>query len=285
MIWALTHLEAATSGTIQAMREGATGDVARDRVRGLMSIVIAAAKTILPLVAIFLIGFWGQMRAILAAESRWTRLSGLTIAASLAIVCLIAVLFDASNIRQKWLAPFILMIPIYICLKIDAAHIDTRRAVARMAPPVIGVIVGFVIIVAIGNLVTPLMGKYGKEQSPYGPFLSSIIREHGQAPAYVITDDLILAGNARLQLKTVPVVMPDFQPPVSLERATISGPGLLVWPIESQEIGIPDDIRYLLGKHGVSVDNVAPNVLDVPYLNSGGSASMRFGYAWLTPRT
>ncbi len=93
-----------------------------------------------------------------------------------------------------------------------------------MAPPVFVIIFGFIVYLAISNLVAPFLGRYGKEHVPYGPFLEMVIKERGVRPAYVVTDELMLAGNTRLQLQDVPVVMTDFMPPRPLARLAISGP-------------------------------------------------------------
>ncbi|MDO1581604.1 ArnT family glycosyltransferase [Rhizobium oryzicola] len=285
LLWALTHFETATEGTIHAMREGASGHAASDAVRGLLSIATSTLDIIVPVAGLFLFGFWRDCRTILRAQSRWTHMVGLTLVICLLIVALIGVALGASSIREKWLSPFLLLLPLYLSLKVDAARISPQEAIGRMAPPVFVVIVGFIVYLAIGNAVAPLIGKYGKEHIPYDQFLNTVIQERGVKPAYVVTDEQMLAGNSRLELQDVPIVYTDFQAPLPLARLAISGPGLVIWPIETGEVGIPEDIRALFAKNGISVNDTAPAILDVPYLFSGGKAFDHFGYAWINPRT
>ena len=279
-IWVLMHLDAATTGTVEAMRAGSSGDALRDTIRGQISILISTLKGGLPVILLFGLVFFRQIGAAWRAETPWTRVIGRMIVACLVIVALIGIGFGASSIREKWLSPFLLLLPLYLTLKLAAAEIDSRQSVARLAPPVIGIITGFALYLAISNIVAPYFGKYGKEHVPYRAALEEIITKRGERPAYIISSDLMTAGNTRLHYPTVPVLMPDFVEPVPLDSAVKRGPGLLIWPLDAGE-GIPASIASLLEAHGIAPQSLTVQIESMPYIFAQEGDVMRFGYLWL----
>lgn len=279
-IWALMHLDAATTGTVEAMRAGSSGDALRDTIRGQISILISTLKASLPVILLFGLVFFRQIGAAWRAESVWTRVIGRMIVACLVIVALIGIGLGASSIREKWLSPFLLLLPLYLTLKLAAAEIDSRQSVARLAPPVLGIITGFAIYLAISNIVAPYFGKYGKEHVPYRAVLEEIITKRGERPAYIISSDLMTAGNTRLHYPTVPVLMPDFVEPVPLTSALKRGPGLLIWPVDGSNT-IPSGIASLLEGHGIAPQSLQVQTEVVPYNFAQDGDAMRFDYIWL----
>jgi len=281
LVWVLYHLDLATTDTVKAMHEGASGDAVKDTARGLISILESTLEGSAPVLLVFGLVFFRDLGTAFRAESRWTRLVGGMIIASLIIVALIGIGFGASSIRQKWLSPFLLLLPLYLVLKLDAIEGDMRQSVARMAPPLLGIVTGFSFYLAVGNLIGPLIGDYGKEHIPYRPFLEQVMTERGERPAYVITSDLMMAGNLRLQLPTVPVILPDQPLPVSLEAAAQQGAGLIAWPAKAGE-PLPESAAALVQAHGLVLDESAgARPMAVPYLYSRGRADFTFGYAWV----
>ncbi|MBP2547470.1 4-amino-4-deoxy-L-arabinose transferase-like glycosyltransferase [Neorhizobium galegae] len=281
LVWVLYHLDLATTGTVQAMHDGASGNAAKDTMRGLISILESTLAGSVPVLALFALVFYRDIGAAFRAQSRWTRLIGGMIIASLILVALIGIGFGASSIRQKWLSPFLLLLPLYLVLKFDAIEGDMRQSVARMAPPLLGIVTAFSLYLALSNLIGPLIGDYGKEHIPYRSFVEQVVKERGERPAYVITDDLMLAGNLRLQWPDVPVIMPGTPLPVSLESAGQSGSGLIAWPAKGGE-PLPASAAVLLAAHGLILDaNVGARQMAVPYLFSRGRATFPFGYAFV----
>jgi 4-amino-4-deoxy-L-arabinose transferase-like glycosyltransferase len=282
LVWVLYHLDLATTDTVKAMHEGASGDSVKDTIRGLISILKATAEGSVPVLLLFGLVFYRDIGAAWRAQNRWTRLVGGMIIASLVIVALIGIGFGASSIRQKWLSPFLLLLPLYLTLKLDAADRDMRKSVARMAPPILGIVTGFIVYLGLSNLIGPLIGDYGKEHIPYGPFLEQVMAERGERPSYIVSSDLMLAGNVRLPLPTVPVFIPGTPEPVSLEAVAHQGAGLVAWPAKPGDTDLPDTVAPFLTAHGLVVDESAgPRQTAVPYLFSGGRQTFTFGYAWV----
>lgn len=282
IVWLFQHLNVATAGTIEAMREGASGDTIRDFIRGFSSILVSSLKGTLPVLLLFSLAFYQDLNAIWKASSPWTRIMGWVIVLCFVFVALIGLSLEASNIRQKWLSPFQMLLPLYLTLKIDAARLNTRDSLARIAPPVLIIVVLSAFYVAIANLAGPYFGRYNKEHVPYAPMLAEITRAHGAGPAVLVTDDLMTAGNARLQFSTLPVLMPDLQP-VPLQTALGRGDGLVVWPVRDGKEGLSYELDAFLDKSGYSRQKITISYINVPYSHSQDSdgAFVRFAYFWL----
>lgn len=280
-LWVFYHFHEATSATIEAMREGASSDPLRNFVRGLFSMVIAFLKGTLPVVLIFAVVFYRRVGEIWPASDSWTRLMGWMIVFSLLLVAMIGLGFEASNIRQKWLSPFQMLLPLYLALKLAAARIDCREGLAQIAPPLLALVMISAIGLAAANIIGPYFGHYSKEHTPYRAMLQTAISQHGGVPAYIITDDVMMAGNSRINYQDTPVLTPEFQPN-PLNELLPRGDGLVVWPVrENSKDGIPVDVINMLVAAGLPVEAITLSHLDVPYNFAQTDETMRFFYFWL----
>ncbi len=278
-LWVLGNLGEATAGTIKAMREDASGNPVLDRLSGIGTLFVAILTGGLPVLAFFLIAFRRSLTDAWRATNQWTRVIGRALLLCLIAVGLIGLGFGATNISEKWLSPFLVLLPLYLCLKLEAAKADTSRGIPRLLFPVAILALGFVAYIALGNVVGPLFGNYTKENLPSGPFIEQIASEHpGPRPAYVITDDPYLAASARLELPQARVLLPSFGQTPPLGEAERRQPGLIVWRDSALAA-----LNPYLQANGVATEGLAPATKAVPYLFSGGRKSVTFGYAWVEP--
>ncbi|WP_161974073.1 ArnT family glycosyltransferase [Rhizobium deserti] len=283
MLWVLQNVSTATSGTIDAMRADATGNPMLDRLTGLFMLLVAALESALPILAFFLIAFRRDLIQAWKTETLWTRVIGRALLMSLVLVGLIGIGFGATTISQKWLSPFLLLLPLYLCLKLDAAGAETARPTARLAWPVSLLAFGFVLYLALGNLVGPLIGRQPKENLPSVPFIRQVLAERGLGaePAYIIAADPALAAAARLAAPEARIVLPSFTQAPPLEASTAKAQGLVIWKAEPDKAELPESVRTFLAALGLPSVGLLPAVLTVPYLFSGGRDKASFGYAWI----
>ncbi|MEN3146718.1 glycosyltransferase family 39 protein [Neorhizobium sp. IRAMC:178] len=280
-LWMLGNLSEATAGTLKAMREDASGNPFLDRLSGIGTLVVAILAGGVPVLAFFLIAFRRTLIDAWQATNQWTRVIGRTLIICLIAVGLIGLGFGATSISEKWLSPFLVLLPLYLCLKLEAANADTTRSIPRMLFPVAVLALGFVVYIALGNVIGPMFGDYTKENLPSGPFIEQVVAEHsGARPAYVITDDPYLAGSARLELPQARVLLQSFGQTPRLSEAERRQPGLIVWQGGNEGL---DALKPYLQANGVVTEGLAPANKAVPYLFSGGRDNVTFGYAWVEP--
>ncbi|TWF56944.1 glycosyltransferase family 39 protein [Neorhizobium alkalisoli] len=286
-LWLIENFRAATVGTINAMRDDATGNPIADRWSGLSDLVVSIIDTSFAPIAFYLVVFRGKMLTIIRAESVWTRVLGRTIIFSLLLVCLIAIIgIGASTMSQKWLSPFLMMMPLYLCLKLDAAGPIDRNATPHMAVPVFLMAFGFIIYLMLSTLLAPFTGSYPKDSLPSRAFLREVVEKQmgGDLPGYIISGDMALAGAARLELRDVPVIMPNLN---EIEQEQLYRPeadGLVIWQPKGHDTTIPPWTAAFLSAHGIVAKPDAVRILDVPFIRSRGKATAPFAYLVLDRR-
>lgn len=284
MLWVLNNVETATAGTISAMREDGSGNALFDRVEGLLSIIISALQGTIPTLIFFAIAFPGQVRSAWQAQNRWTRLTGITLLVCLAIVAVIALGFGASSIRQKWLAPFLMLFPLYVCLKLDAAGVEARIGLKRLTIAVLSVTTLFIVYLAAANIVGPRFGKYGKDTVPYRAFVEKVLAENGnQRPTVILADSAALGGAARILVPDALLRLPEDTAFRKGATAPATGSTLVLWTGEDPDAptqSAPSALVNVLGENG----DAPARTMTVPYQWSGGGKTAIFGYMWVPAR-
>lgn len=278
--WVLDNLGSATGDTINEMKEGAENVVLPLWLHGTLFLLLAILKGIAPPLAVFAIVFHRDLKVIARAESRWTRVMGRMILACFAIVAIITVAMSASAIREKWLALFIVLLPLYLAAKVEAAGVDTAPKLPRFLTIVAVLAVGSVLLLFIRVTVAGMIGQYSFAHTPYKAFAKTVVEEHGAIPASIITDDRVLAGNLKIQLPEADIYLPAF-PPGETTVLPPDGSVLAAWEAnkETRET-LPGRIADVLGKSGIDPKTFDVRLIDVPYGNRRADDIYRFGYDW-----
>jgi 4-amino-4-deoxy-L-arabinose transferase-like glycosyltransferase len=281
-LWVLDNFGAATEGTINAMRDEATGNILIDRLNGIGELASSAATGCLTLIAFMLIAFRRSLIEGWRIETVWTRVTGRMFVLCLCIIGLIALSMGATTISQKWLSPFLLLLPLYLCLKIEAAGGFARRieGISTLAVTSLLLAFGFLIYITAGNVLAPAFGRYQKDSLPSVPFMRQVLAQAGQndKPGFIIAGSMALAGSARIAAPATPVVLTNFTQDNALPDGKT---GLLVWP-GSDGNSLPAGIRSYLSQQGIDSDSISQRAMDVPYPFSRGEKRELFNYAWIT---
>ncbi|WP_075635452.1 glycosyltransferase family 39 protein [Rhizobium rhizosphaerae] len=166
----------------------------------------------------------------LRAQSLPTRLIGRMMLVFIAILLITTLATDADSFKERWLSPVLIFLPLYLCLKAEAAGLNGRRLLARILPValVIAVLVPSILLLRV--TAAGWTGKYNKQNVPYAALSRLIAEAVPEAPgAVILSADRQLAGNLRLNFPAAAVVTPDYE---RFERAafdTANRPVLVVW--------------------------------------------------------
>ncbi|MGO7259174.1 hypothetical protein ACCT32_37185, partial [Rhizobium brockwellii] len=68
----------------------------------------------------------------LSAGNRWTGMMERMMLASLAGIVLIVLFTGSTTVRERWLDPFLLVLPIYFLAKMQAAGLDLSAGLRRL---------------------------------------------------------------------------------------------------------------------------------------------------------
>ncbi|MBB3310320.1 4-amino-4-deoxy-L-arabinose transferase-like glycosyltransferase [Rhizobium sp. BK196] len=277
-LWLKDNIDSASTATLQRMtaRHEASSAILRIG-QGLVSLVVAVIGfSALPIV-LFAAAFRRDLLRALRATSPMIRLIERMMMASLLAVALVVV-GGASHIHERWLDPFLLVLPIYMLLKMQAAGIDLSVGIRRLLPVVPVAMVIIVTVLTVRIVGAQYVGNYPILNAPMAGFASELTAT--RRPNLIIASNKYLAGNFRLQLPEVPTVLPDFPDTAATDYANTKGPVLVLWRGPSdKEATMTPDFAARLKAAGIEVAQT--NTLAMPYLFGHRKHAFAIGYAWI----
>jgi len=284
-IWLRNNLAFASSDTLVKMAAGSEPAGTLRIGKGLLAFLVAIiAFAALP-VAVFAAAFRRDLFRAFSAGNRWTRLMERMMLASLAGIALIVLFTGSTMVRERWLDPFLLVLPIYCLAKMQAAGLDLSGGLRRFRP-VVPVLMACV-LVALGFRVVGagLIGTYSRPNVPMAGFAREMTRQ--AEPALIIVSDTYVGGNMRLQFPDVPVVIPDFPVPGIPAYASADGPVLIAWrgkkTATAADAVMPERFSSALTAAGITPQEVGS--LSLPYYFGRQGDNFSLGYAWARPGT
>jgi hypothetical protein len=279
-IWVLQNLDAASSSTLNEMKERAAEGRLLQTFHGVSALASATIGGSFVTLLLFGLVSRGKLRLIWQAESQWTRITGRMIALSLLAVLLIVLGVAATHVREKWLVLYLVLLPLYLCLKIEAAKIDPVPGLRLFAPLIAIIVVAALIIVSARAVVRPWFGDYSRLNIPYAAFAEAVAKAEGRQPALVLTSDKQIAGNIRTQFADATVALPSLWKTLPVEAS--KRPLLVVWRDErNPEPHIPDRLRDTLKAFGVPETGMTPRDLALPYIYGSDADRYGFSYIWV----
>jgi 4-amino-4-deoxy-L-arabinose transferase-like glycosyltransferase len=278
-LWLLNNMDQASAGTLSKMIENDhEGRLAKLGV-GLLSLLVAiVAFTALPAV-LFAAAFRADLLRALRAGNRWTRMLERMMIISLIAVAIITVGVGATHIRERWLTPFLLVLPLYTFMKLEATGIDLSAGHRRFRQ-VIPVLMAIVLLsLGLRVVAAQWIGSYSKPNIPFPSFAREMTAK--TKPALVIASDMYVAGNLRVQLPDVPIVVPGSAGSLAALSAASQGPVLVVWrgATESDATTIPQGLTLTLSAENLVI--VDQRMLLLPYYYGRDSDKYALGYAWV----
>ena len=277
--WMLQNFGFASGGTLNEMREREAEGFLLQAFYGVYSLGSAVIGGSLVPLLVFGLVFRGKLRAIWQAESPWRRIIGRMLALCLIAVLLVVLGVAATHVREKWLVLFLVLIPLYLCLKIEAANIDLTDSLRRFFLLVLVIVLGALVLVSARAVVRPWFGDYSRLNIPYAALAEAVAQAEGQ-PALILANDKQIAGNLRMQFSGAQVTMPS--PSNALPVDMSKRPLLAVWHDDAQpEAPVPDLLRNALSALGIPDAAAAPRHLALPYLYGTGEDRYSFSYIWV----
>lgn len=278
--WVLQNLDSASSGTLNEMKEREVEGHLLQAAHGALALASAIiGGSVVPLLLFGLV-FRAKIGAIWRAESQWTRVVGRMILLCLFAVLLIVLGVAATHVREKWLVLFLVLLPLYLCLKIEAAKIDLSRHLGQFLLLVGIMAVGALVVVSARVVVRPWYGEYSRLNIPYAAFVETITETEGKQPALVLTGDKQLAGNLRTQMRDALVAIPHLSnlPATDMSKR----PLLVVWRDEENKAQpIPELLNDSLRGFGMLETGMNPRSVALPYLYGHDSQRYGFSYIWI----
>lgn len=283
-VWLVQNLDVATMRTVEKLTAGGDHSVTMQIARGLFSFAGAVIGFGAVTLLAFVLVFKQALVARITKESRMTRLIERMFLLCAAAIILLILFGGAENIRDRWLTPLLLILPLYLCLKLDTRPIPRGEDLRRFLPICLTLMVIIPLILFGRVVLAGRVGGYEKQNVPYENFVSAIISAEGVQPSLVVSVEPHLSGNVRLHLPGTPVMSlshPGYQPAYDW---TAQSPILVVWRQDGQaNPAMPSELQTWVS--AIADKALPPHARDIalPYIYGLPGDSYHFGYEWLYP--
>ncbi|MBL0372575.1 glycosyltransferase family 39 protein [Rhizobium sp. KVB221] len=280
-LWLLQNFDHATSATLGKMTEN--GDVSVgpiSAVRGIGSMAVAIAAFSAVIVLIFVAVYRRSAWTVLKAQSVPIRITERMIALLAVALIAIVVATGTVHVRERWLDPFLLVLPLYLCMKIEAA--GKAGAITRKGLLVIPLAIMLAIPASIFLRVTTtgMTGAYTKLNIPFDEFAKKLTG-NSVTPAVVIAQDRHLAGNMKLNVGKTPVMtaqFPNFKLPFDWNNDQAV---LLVWR-SATDASVPAQLKQWVSDNATTGTISTIGKMSLPYHYGREGDRYDFSYAWVT---
>lgn len=284
-VWMMSNMNLVLTTTVKTMSEQETGGKLSDIGFGIAELIRTTAGIVVPTTAVFLLVFRQSFLRSLRARSEWSDFFGRMLASTAIILLMLILIVTLTEFRDRWLLPFLFLLPIYFCLKLDAAGKQDPAVVKRFLYVPIVMMVALPIIIAGTVLLARYFHSYEHLNTPYAAFLDKSIAAEGRQPRVVVTTTWHKAGNIRVSMPNTAVISTEY-PASDLSRQAIGeGPVLLVWNQRNgQQSPMPDELkRWFTAKFGNEVQLPPEQDAALPYYYGKDPDRYHFGYAWYYP--
>jgi 4-amino-4-deoxy-L-arabinose transferase-like glycosyltransferase len=284
-IWMTSNMGLVVDRTAQTMSEHGEGGKLSDIFYGVVELLGTSAAIVAPTTVIFLVVFKQSFLRALKAKSEWSDFFGRFFYITALMLLVIILVVTLTAFRDRWLLPFLFMVPLYFCLKLEAAGNHSRTIAERFFYVPLVVMAALPVIIAGGVILSGAFGSYEHLNTPYATFLNRVLADKGQVPTAVVTTVWHKAGNIRINMPSTHVISTAY-PASDLSREQIgAGPVLMVWDQrDGSRSQMPDELKnWLAGKFGTDVQKPEEFDLALPYYYGREPDRYHFGYAWFYP--
>jgi len=285
--WFFDNLDAATAETIGKLTDKAAADGVSQVVEGLFSLVIALFATATLTVLIYWISFGRRFHESWTASSPWSRIIGRTFLLIVAALIVLVVFGGMAHVKDRWLTPFFVMLPLYFSLKLDALNQTIGNAPKRFGAIMILAMIAIPLVLFIRVPAAQYLGRYQKLNVPYQPAIADILVSGKHRPSLIMASDMQLAGSICLAVQHIPVVTPGYEHFEKGYRFDPDHPILLVWRNKGEaNAALPEAMRRMLSAEVVAgAATPVPQDIAKPYHYGKPGDAYHFQYAWIYPPT
>ncbi|MGK6317517.1 ArnT family glycosyltransferase [Neorhizobium sp. DT-125] len=279
-LWLVDHFDATSGHTMRKLLGDDTNFILAI-FEGLGSLALAVLGFGALTVIIFAAVYRERLRDVIRARNDRTRLLGRILIFSLGFIVLLILFAGVERVRDRWLTPILLVLPLYLTVKIDAAAIDLQPGLKRMWG------VALVIMVLIPSILfgrfaaAPITGKYQYSHHPFQAFSDEIRPLTASAPTLIVASDGQLAGNLRFNLPSTPVRTTSTPTGIHALPMPPYQRILFVWRNSdgSMPSGFPEKFTQYLQERGIAGIVPQARIAALPYNYGRPDDRYRFAYA------
>ncbi len=285
-VWMVSNMDRVLTTTVHTMSEQGAGGKLSDIGFGLLELVKTSVAIVAPTSVIFLLFFRQSFLRSLRARSEWSDFVGRILLSTVAILLVLILVITLTEFRDRWLLPFLFLVPAYFCLKLDAAGEQLGADIKKFLYVPIVMMVALPLILGGGILFARFFHSYEHLNTPYATFVDKIVATEGKQPSAVVTTTWHKAGNLRVNMPHTAVISTEY-PASDLSRQVIGdGPVLLVWnERDGHQSTMPNALKlWFTSKYGTAAQLPSQQDIALPYYYGKDPDRYHFGYAWYYPK-
>jgi 4-amino-4-deoxy-L-arabinose transferase-like glycosyltransferase len=284
-LWLVHNLDLASGRTLGIMAQNAPASAISKFSAGPLKFVKLVILMGAPTLLLYALVFRGSFLKNLKQSDEWTRFFEIFAAVLALSVLALIVAVGMTDLRDRWLLPFLLPLPIYLCLKMEAAGVNPDAFAKRF----IYIPLALMLLIPAALLVRVTLPHWFKSYEaynvPYDSFVEQVVASEGKQPGLAVTDDWLPAGNLKLQLPTVPVMSRFFANLETGYEWSRNRPILLVWLPEKDNGAMPATlVEWLRSAVGPRYEGSTVRRADVSYANGEAGSAVTFAYSWIYPK-
>lgn len=281
-LWFLQNMDVATERTLGKMTSETS--YLAGAAHGIGSLLVAIIGFCALTTLCFYVTFGKAFKSALFARNDWTNLIERAFAIIAIVLVLIILLGQVDSVRDRWLAPYLVIYPLYVCLKIKAAGLDIEAGARRFGLMAAVFMAAIPALLFLRIATAGMTGEYQYINAPFAA-LARDIAARTPEPSVLITEETHVGGNLRLQMPGVPVVAltyPAFSPVFTWTR---DHPAVFVWRERKGRTPppLPDELIRWLETYGGSIAKIENHTLSLPYLYGAPDDAYQFAYAVAYP--
>ncbi|WP_349433536.1 glycosyltransferase family 39 protein [Pararhizobium sp. A13] len=281
-LWLFQNFEIASQDTVEKLetggRDGALMQIARGLSELPLTLLSFCALTVLVYACVARGRFWPALRA----GNPKTRLVEVMFGVLLIFLLFLIFFAGTAELKTRWVSPVLFILPLYLCMKLDAYGVAQGDFLRRFIPVVLLLMVLIPASLVLRIVAAGPMNSHPKLTVPYRDFIEDVVTKPAATPALVIAEDAFLAGNIRMQLPHTPVDTETYRlysPPFDWSAQS---PILLVWRANAEDgATVPTRLEDRLKQRIGTVPPLQPQTIALPYIYGSDGDSFRFGYAWV----
>lgn len=279
--WLLAHLEIATHSSIDKMAEAADGQSRIVQIAtGLLSVIGTGAAIIAPSAIIFTLLFVRSLPRLIRASDFWSRFFGIFLLAIAVELMLIVFLTTFTSVRDRWLLPFLYVMPLYLATKIRAAGLPGERALSRFIP----FIACAMVFVPVALVLSVTLRKSNHYFEPYAAFARQVRQQGTADPALIVADNWNLAGNMAANFPSVPVIATDYPNLVLPFEKNPARAVVMIWRGEDRP-ALPSIYRDWVARELGTGAKIGPvTTVSLPYVKQQERMASPFRYVLVYPQ-
>lgn len=282
--WFLSHTDVATDRTLGKLIDKDTSR-AKQIIEGFGALAGAILAFAVPPLVVFWIAFGRGLVSAWRTSTPMSRLIGRMFIAIAAMLVLLVLFAGAGDIRPRWLVPFFFPLPLWLCLKIEAAGTLTERGPRRYGMIAIAAMAIILLILGLRAPVMGWLGRYERPNVPYRPAIEAILASGKDRPSLVVAADQQLAGNVRLNAPDIAVAAPGFEHLEPSYTFDAKHPVLLIWRGKGEPMPAPPAglSGWLAARPAFSALKPVAREIARPYHYGRTGDVYHFSYVWLYP--